>query len=513
VTAISLLQIGNFLTSHWGIVLVIGAVFFLLQIVLCVRFYFRMSRHEQRLKRLYGDLQAGGDGRLDIDAHAVGFPWLSWVQRVFPAGTTTPGNYTRDDVLQELDTRIASSPDYLFLQRMGVMAPLLGVILTVLGFAWLEAPQGTEESLEQFDLDSILFAVTPLVAGVGTGAVLAFINQGLLYAAGMKTEAVRMAARTWFDAVIWCSVGLDTQAATVKAVAGIEKMAHTISDSADKQMESTRWLADSTLAIQEAATEFCTMVQDFGGKTRELPETMDGMREAMAESVETIQSLAPVAERVIAGLDVSVMAFRTSVETQTREATSLQKNLEQLARAVEQIEQAGNLLARGTESIEHVLQRQAGVQREIEPAHEAMKTAIDRIAVAGTNLQRTIDDHVAPSQLTMGRAVDSFARSADRLSSFVDEGLAPVTQRLTTLDKTLSRLEGTVNAMQGFADAGSEIQKLSQSLAQAATVAQAISELPEQIRQVLEQTVAAHRNEMDNTQAGWLGRLRGRSRS
>jgi ABC-type transporter Mla subunit MlaD len=113
----------------------------------------------------------------------------------------------------------------------------------------------------------------------------------------------------------------------------------------------------------------------------------------------------------------------------------------------------------------------------------------------------------------MGRAVDSFARSADRLSSFVDEGLEPVTQRLTTLDQTLSRLEGTVNAIQQFGDAGSEIQKLSQSLAQAATVAQAISELPEQIRQILEQTVAAHRNEMDNTQAGWLGRLRGRSRS
>jgi len=178
VTPIIAFNFSSFLTSHGGIVLVIGAVFFLLQNVLCVRFYLRMSRHEQRLKRLYGDLKAGGNGRLGIESYALGFPWLSWIHQVFPMGTTTPGNYTRDDVLQELDTRIASSADYLFLQRMGVMAPLLGVILTVLGFAWLEAPQGTEEALDKFDLDSILFAVTPLVAGVGTGAVLAFINQG-----------------------------------------------------------------------------------------------------------------------------------------------------------------------------------------------------------------------------------------------------------------------------------------------------------------------------------------------
>jgi hypothetical protein len=99
--------------------------------------------------------------------------------------------------LQELDNRIASNGNYVLLQRMGVMAPLLGVILTVAGFYWLHVDN------EDQSLQSILLAVTPLVGGVGTGAVLALINQALLHIAGRRVESLRMTARTWFDTVIW----------------------------------------------------------------------------------------------------------------------------------------------------------------------------------------------------------------------------------------------------------------------------------------------------------------------
>ncbi len=44
---------------------------------------------------------------------------------------------------QELDARIASDGGYLLLQRMGVMAPLLGVVLTVAGaqLFYLQVPR------------------------------------------------------------------------------------------------------------------------------------------------------------------------------------------------------------------------------------------------------------------------------------------------------------------------------------------------------------------------------------
>jgi hypothetical protein len=70
--------------------------------------------------------------------------------------------------------------------------------LTVGGFYWLRVGDG-EQSLQ-----TILLTVTPLVSGVGTGAILALINQALLHIAGRRVESLRTTARSWFDMVIWC---------------------------------------------------------------------------------------------------------------------------------------------------------------------------------------------------------------------------------------------------------------------------------------------------------------------
>jgi hypothetical protein len=101
----------GFLPGHWIILIAVGLVFLCAQIALCARFFGWIHSYERMFKELEQDLEAGGDGRRGIVDRGVGFPWLRWVNSNFPVGTTTPGNYTRDDVLQELDTRIASSWD------------------------------------------------------------------------------------------------------------------------------------------------------------------------------------------------------------------------------------------------------------------------------------------------------------------------------------------------------------------------------------------------------------------
>ncbi|HEX2475544.1 MAG TPA: hypothetical protein VHK01_12405, partial [Lacipirellulaceae bacterium] len=212
---------GEFRADNWMVVIGIGLLFFLVQLALTLRFNFRLRRQRRILARLAADFDEGGDGRGHADKIHESYGWIHWVVANFPAPSSNPpANYSREDVLQELDTRIASDSDYLLLQRMGIMAPLLGVVLTVVGFYFLEINDSQEQSLQ-----SILLAVTPLVAGVGTGAVLALINQVLLHVAGRRVEALRMAAREWFDAVVWRHIGLDTQAATVKAVRAIERLA------------------------------------------------------------------------------------------------------------------------------------------------------------------------------------------------------------------------------------------------------------------------------------------------
>jgi hypothetical protein len=214
---LNLLTNGEFLSSQWDLVIGIGLAFFLLQLVLCGVFCFRIRRQERAIKRLCRDFKQGGDGRSGPRSLSRKHAWLQWVVSNFPAGAANASsNFTREDALHELDTQIASSGNYLLLQRMGVMAPLLGVVLTVAGFFWLHVGEDDQS------LQTILLAVTPLVSGVGTGAVLALINQALLHIAGRRVEALRLSARNWFDSVIWSSFHGPAQATSLDAAQMME---------------------------------------------------------------------------------------------------------------------------------------------------------------------------------------------------------------------------------------------------------------------------------------------------
>lgn len=244
---------GEIALNEWVPVICIGAPFLLLQLMLCFGVCRRLRRQENFLKRLIRNYESGGvRSEKAIDADRAS--WLHWVLKHFPANYTRTGSrFTREDALQELDARIASNGSYLLLQRMGVMAPLLGVVLTVAGFYWLKV--GDDEQ----SLQTILQAVTPLVAGVGTGAVLALINQLLLHVAGRRVESLRLTGRTWFDSVIWQNSTLEYRppaAATGQAV----------DDFVRSTLDDVERFAD-TLA---RATEINSALADLPGRIREI---------------------------------------------------------------------------------------------------------------------------------------------------------------------------------------------------------------------------------------------------
>ena len=207
------------LSNEWTPVIGIGLAFLLVQLALCASFCFRVRGQQRGIKRLCHDFKQGGDGRSGARSLSGRHAWLHWVVANFPGDATRwSNNFTRDDALQELDTRIASNGNFLLLQRMSVMAPLLGVVLTVAGFFWLNI-RGEDQSLQ-----NILSAVTPLISGVGTGAVLALINQLLLHVAGRRVESLRMTARSWFDTVIWNRTGSNAHGSSATAIQSMERM-------------------------------------------------------------------------------------------------------------------------------------------------------------------------------------------------------------------------------------------------------------------------------------------------
>ena len=620
-------------------VVLIGLVFFALQLYSCLRFFFRMRRHEVELARLLGDLGGGGEGR-DVELFAISFPWLKWVDTNFPRGSTTPANYTREDVLKELDTRIASDGAYVFLQRCGIMAPLLGVIITVVGFWFLsrshslDIPEGGRQSLSD-----ILYTVTPLVAGVGTGALLAFVNQLLLHLAGRKVEAVRNAARAWFDAAIWSHVGLDTQAATVKSITAMEKMARTVLQSAERQEKNSEILQESSAAIQRAAATLQEACGTFGDRLRGLPETLQQLTATAHAAIDTLQSLVPAGELLVAGLDVSVASFRTAIDTQFVEAVrshhastdtlaesvgrinesserlkisstdlqetvnahtnafkSLNRSLQQqvlpaheaflatikhfngqaeglveqlerlhseviaslekmtslapeaadavakfsrstatfsdavqhrfgpaaeghqnnalaVAASVQQLQQAARGLSDGNLALGQLLDGQVKLGRELAAVYGTLRQAVERLAETGRLLNQSYETGLLPSQRSVGQAAETLADSSRRLAAAVHQGVDPVTARLAELDDTLRRFSATARAIQEFTAARGDIERLTQSLAQAAAVTDAIAALPGQMRCLLEELVAqGHAEAAGNAKGGWTAWFRGRRR-
>jgi methyl-accepting chemotaxis protein len=522
-------KVSDLVSSQWIVVICIGLAFFLVQIALTLRFYYRMRGHERVLRRLARNFERGGDGRMDRRALPDNFPWLEWVFSNFPAGTKhPPGNFTREEVLQELDTRIASNGEYLLLQRMGVMAPLLGVVLTVVGFYWLNVSDADES------LESILLAVTPLVGGVGMGAVLALLNQALLHVAGRRVESLRMSARTWFDMVIWSHIGLDTQAATVKAVRAMERLAGSMGEAADRYSGSSHKIDETTVSMQEAASKFREIVQAFSTEIKGIPEALVDVRRATKASADALQELIGVGSRAVSNLDVSVAAFRTTLEREFATAARLHhqssgvlaesvrqigdaagliasgavdvgKNVrenaaaESIDRSMERLREMADTASHGTTTLNSILQEVSQLVGQTKTTQEALVEATKNLSEVGRQLRQSLTSDVAPSQRALHDITTSLVESSAQLSNFVGEGVKPATRQLATLHQTLTGLSGTVDAIKEFSSARADIDRLNDTLARASKIADAISALPDQIRQILEQSVNHHANTAESS--------------
>src|SRR5262245_24256545 len=106
---LSLLNNVDLPSGEWLLVISVGLVFFLVQLILSTSFGFRVRRQERAIRRLQREFDAGGAGRPDLRKAPRQTTWVHWVVSHYPTEAFhSTSNFTRDDALQELDTRIAS---------------------------------------------------------------------------------------------------------------------------------------------------------------------------------------------------------------------------------------------------------------------------------------------------------------------------------------------------------------------------------------------------------------------
>ncbi len=207
------------------------------------------------LKKACRDFMAALDAP-DRAGGAGGFVWLKNVRAMFAqasGGWLENSPLPRDAVIDTLDNELWRTSRYSALQRWGLAAPLIGVILTALGFM-VSPPDLNGE------VSDIMTKLGPLFMGVLVGAVMALINQVYLHLAAQEIVQVRAKAVHWFDDVVWRSIRQNAgnalgqaAAATQDAVKHLEKTSSELAACNTTYRDSLLELNRQLATVREAA--------------------------------------------------------------------------------------------------------------------------------------------------------------------------------------------------------------------------------------------------------------------
>lgn len=180
-------------SQHIGVLVAVSLVF------VCMVMYasIRSSRFHRAFRRDTKQL-------LDDAGQASGAALPSWVglpHWLGPFVSATRNSFhltqARDTAGKQLEETLATNKEYLKLQKLQTAAPLIGVLLTAIGFVTIES-----------DLNDVQSLAVPLVGGVATGAILALLSQLLLYFVELDIDKSRRDGQLLIDE-IWVKATAD----------------------------------------------------------------------------------------------------------------------------------------------------------------------------------------------------------------------------------------------------------------------------------------------------------------
>jgi hypothetical protein len=182
-----------YLSKHIAVLIAVSLAFVCLVIYASIR----SSRFHRSFRR---DLkQLLEDARL---ASATALPkWVRLPNWLAPFVAVYRNSFhltqARDTAGKQLEETLATNREYLRLQKLQTAAPLIGVLLTAIGFITMEV-----------DFDDVQSLAIPLVGGVATGAVLALLSQLLIYLVEIDIDKSRRDGQLLIDE-IWIKATSD----------------------------------------------------------------------------------------------------------------------------------------------------------------------------------------------------------------------------------------------------------------------------------------------------------------
>ncbi len=182
-------------SQHTGVLVAVGLAFVCIVLYACIRSLHFHQGFRSEITKLHDDARQASGAALP---QWVGLPhWLAPFVRV----TSNSFHLTqaRDNASRQLDESLATSREYLQLQKLQTAAPLVGVLLTAVGFVTIEG-----------DLNDVQSLAVPLVGGVATGAILALLSQLVIYFVELDLDKSRRAGQLLIDE-IWMKATADLE--------------------------------------------------------------------------------------------------------------------------------------------------------------------------------------------------------------------------------------------------------------------------------------------------------------
>lgn len=277
----------------------IGA-FFLLQIGAFTRLIVTLKRCRRELTETMQvpiQVALAGLRRKEVD-------WAMWS---LPQDTTLeahqkPGQ--REEFLYGFEQWLASRSSYLLLQRISVMAPLLGVIITAVGFLNMRG------SLQD-DSEYLLGALIPLVIGVGGGASLAFVNQVLLQIVDRTLDSLRSVARHWFE--VRSTLDGEPDPSLSDGDGKQPSAVQLMEDIASQNVLMTNLLQGVISQQTKTESVYKKTLDQWLSSINQSPNQLATITDTMAETSQSIANLLPLVTKMTSAFDASVQRFQDSV--------------------------------------------------------------------------------------------------------------------------------------------------------------------------------------------------------
>lgn len=293
----------------------------------------------------------------------------AWIERILhPHSIAHDLSAARAISLDEIEGNL-TPPSYMLLQKTSVMSPLIGVILTSIGFLFI----GTTELANRESNLSALIA--PLASGVAAGAALAMVGQILLQAAESKLEELRVLSRRVVD---------ERWAVQVRS----RKEPET------QFIEATKGVEQATQNLDKSVATFAKLMSGFPQDVSGITERFDAMNELSRRTHTHLSEMTPKLAASLEAWHKAICDFQhLTDERLVKSVSSMESGAEVMFRASEGIQEflvrltrtASNFDAAMSHHESVVKQIDASFQEKLLPQHEAASKHLLDLGIAATD--------------------------------------------------------------------------------------------------------------------------------